>query len=383
MYMLAIKNRGGEYRAVEALKDAGCMENGVMTLVEVIREETTCDYLVDPYTGEYIKENRPVKSGKNKGADRWCKVKDPSSERDVTLENIEKRFAGRPVFVDYFRCAIEKYKNANHSKCPLVIKLTNNLDAYVGKVKAIAEHASLIPVITVKSGIDKLGPSQLIQCAEDLKRLREGHPIAIRIDDIDGYERACEKVLGEGDYLIYDINEAPAVSKTVEFEEVCALNTKAKKILLCSPRKRDVRNGTYAQGCVIDNSHIYDYEEYGFDGVGDYAGLHDKLPGDGGGKGCALAMLYDGRKNEFTAYVNQDVSLGASGYREVVERVLADRTQLEQRPGECIVLDAVSRNAACGSYGSWQTWITYTIERYVHQLYLAHGGYAPSTLFQG
>ncbi|HIW75925.1 hypothetical protein [Gordonibacter sp.] len=376
MYMLTIKNRASEYKAVKELEKAGCLQNGLMPLVEIIQENFAYDNLIDPETGEFVKEDRPIKSGENKGKTRSFKIKDPSTKRNVTLEKIEEHFQSGHIFVDYFRCDAHKYNETTFKKCPLVLTLNTNIDAYLEKVRSIASHPTLIPVITIKNGTDKLSSQQLFIFAQELKELCQGRPIAIRIDDIEGYEDTLKSILSRKDYLIYDINETPAVSKIEEFEELNDLRIDATKILLCSPRKRRIRNGEYVDKCTIDNSHIVSHASYGFAGVGDYAGLRDSLPGGGSrGKGRALALLYNGWTNNFVAYVNEDVNLGPAGYQEVVERILADRSKLERTPGECIVLEAVSKEAEGGHFGGFPTWISYTVERYVQQLYLAHGGY--------
>ena len=129
MYMMTMKNRRCEYSAVNALADAGYFQDGLFPLVEVIQQEVEYDDLVDPKTGECIKENNPYKSGAKKGQDRWRKVKDPSTARDVTLRNIEKRFRGNCIFVDYFRCDMGVYKDADYANCSLVINLSNHTEA--------------------------------------------------------------------------------------------------------------------------------------------------------------------------------------------------------------------------------------------------------------
>ncbi|MEF9877633.1 MAG: hypothetical protein RR772_12035, partial [Gordonibacter sp.] len=106
--------------------------------------------------GKYILENKPYKSGARKGQDHWCKAKDYSTEYDATLEDIEKRFKDTCVFVDYFRCDMRLYKDAKDRKCPLVIHLSNNLPAYLDKVKKVAIDTNMIPVITINKGVGNL-----------------------------------------------------------------------------------------------------------------------------------------------------------------------------------------------------------------------------------
>ena len=373
MYMLTIKNRKNEIRAVKMLRENGLLDEGLLPLVEVIVRKTKCDKAIDKETGKLARINKPYKTGSRKGEDRWVTYDDPSTERDVTLEEISDLFPNMTVLVDYYRADMKKHKEADHSKCELTLKLNNSLDDYVSCIKEIARFPQLVPVITIKNGIDRLSPIQVKELIRDLRLMNEDRPLAVRAESIDGYEEVLENSLTSSDFFIYDINEAPLASRVVEMDELEELDLSAQKILLCSPRKRDIKNGKYAESCLIDGDHITDYASYGFDGVGDYAGLRDVLPGTGGGTGCALALLYNGEGNRFHAYVNEDYTLGQDGFETVVHQVYSDRDKLEKHEGECLVLQRVAQWIANGEHGGWQSWIANTIVRYVQQLYLAHG----------
>lgn len=210
---------------------------------------------------------------------------------------------------------------------------------------------------------------------DEIKSRQINPCVAVRIEECDRYYDAFKKVLGPNDYLIYDINETPLPSKIEEIDELKSSGIMAKMVLLCSPRRRKVKNSSYLDGAFINNSHIKTYSNFGFDGVGDYAGLKDDLPGaSGGGKGCALALLYTAVDNSFKTFVNPDSSLGTRGFRSLVDDILNQRESLEGHFGECLALRVISKQAADGHFGNWQTWITYTVVRYVQQLYLANGG---------
>lgn len=373
--MLTLKNRDNEFKAVRVLRENHLFAEGLIPMIEVIREDFHFDKLIDPVTGDYVKTAKPYKSGKRKGQMRMCKVDDPSTKREVTLSNIEAAFPGMRVLVDFFRCDIQKYKEADLAKCKLVLSMSNDREAYENRVKQVASYPNLVPVVSVVDGLDNLDPGQLANFIKELKRMRGKEPVAVRISDYEGYGKILASVLESSDYLIYDINETPFASRAEEFGEISSFGIKAQKVLLCSPRKRNDGNRVYEDGCFVDNGHIEDYASYGFVGVGDYAGLRDSLPArqGAGASGRALAFLYDGENNKFIAYVNPDVSRGQSGYDDVVKKILADRDKLERTPGECIVLSDVAERAEKEEYGNWQTWIERTVVRYVQQLYFAHG----------
>ncbi|MCI1665157.1 MAG: hypothetical protein LKI25_02155 [Atopobiaceae bacterium] len=344
MYMLTMKNGQAEARALKKLLGSGYIADDCLPLVEIIR----------------LDKHDPGPA-------------DGFSSCHETLGKIDGLMPGRKMLIDFFRGDLSRYKSINASKCGLVFRMNNSLDAYSDHLLAISNYKNLVPVIAVKEGVENLSPERLVELAFTIRKARPNWPLAIRVEKFEGYEDALRAVLTSDDYLIYDINETPLVSRVEELEELSSLGLPAEAILLCSPRRRDIKNGSYEDGCPIDNSHIVNYVAWGFDGVGDYAGLRDTLPGKGGARGCALALMYKGASNDFKAYVNPDSRQGTSGFRYVVGRLLADRSTLERFPGECLVLSTVADKAERGHFGAFPTWIEYTIERYVQQLYLAHG----------
>ena len=52
-----------------------------------------------------MKRKRPC----GNGTVRECRIPDPSTEHDVTLQGIADLFPERDVLVDYFRCDLGKY----------------------------------------------------------------------------------------------------------------------------------------------------------------------------------------------------------------------------------------------------------------------------------
>lgn len=377
MYIPVIKNHAAELRAIRKLRDAGCINQDLIPLVEIVRKDVEMDQLVDSGTGEPVMEEVPYKSGKKVGQLHKVAIKDPKTKRDVTLRNISGLLPGHPLFVEFFRCDLSMYKNSDHSKCSSVIELNNDLRKYREAIKSVMSFPNLIPVIAIKAGVDKLSPAELVELSHELKCDGNGRPIAIRIDDVSGYEDAISESLSSDDCLLFDVGEAPVVSKEEDFEELDDVTTAARRILICSPRKRDVGNGDFGQTYQIDNKHLAVFKQYGFDGVGDYAGHCDRLirKGGAGNIGHALAVMYDGSNNSFKYYLEPNSQLGTHGYGLVVARILADRAYLEQWSGECIVLNEIAEAHKRKSHGNWSTWITHTIVRYIHQLYIRQNAY--------
>lgn len=376
MYVIAMKNRPYEISAMKQLQKHGYLRPGMVPLVEIIKETHKYDDLVDPETGAPIKRKQRC----NDGVVRSYRITDQSTERDVTLQGIADLFPERDVLVDYFRCDLGKY-HYDAGKIELVLRLNRDLNLYCGKVLGIAAYPHLIPVVTVKQGMDDvLSPEQVVSLANDLRRDNPSQRIALRFDDIDDYENVAKQVLRDGDCLIYEFNEQPIRSKPVECRRLKNLNLPAQIVALCSPRRREL-TGKDFKDCkdgevtnLIDNAHLDVYKNYGFDGVGDYGGLRDNLPDRGANKGRALAIMYDGKVNGFKIYVKDDYDLGPNGFWDVVERMLAD-TELAQ-DDTCLALAAITDKYRRHEKGyTFAEWIKYTLVRYIQQLAMSRPGF--------
>lgn len=343
MYIIAMKNRPSELSAMKSLQEHGYLKPDMIPLVEIIKENYECDKLIDSNTGEPFKEPRRCKDGRI----RNYGISDPNTKRDITLRKITEHFPERDVLIDYFRCDLRKY-NYEASKIELVLELNRNLDLYCKKILGVPSYPHLIPVITVKHEMDYvLSPEQVISLANELRRDKPDQRIALRIDDMEGYEDAAQQILCANDLLIYDFNEQPIRSKPVECIRLKQLGLPAQLIALCSPRRRELNGKDFSEHSygeatsLIDNSHLTSFAKHGFDGVGDYGGLRDNLPNSGSNKGRALALMYDGNSNSFRVYINNDYQLGAKGYWEVVENMLKDPTLTQG--DDCLALSAIEK----------------------------------------
>lgn len=367
MRVLAIKNRKNELQAMEKLIARQALPHGLVPLVEIMKLDIEYDKKRNPVTGEYVTEPKTIKGGKVIN----CKVDDPETERDITLSNISNLFTGRLAFVDYLRCDLSQYKRVKHEDIGLVIELTLNLEKYVARLLEVADYDNLMPVIAIKGGMEKLAPAKVRDLLALFRERCPGRPLAVRIDEMDGYEGVLQQYLGTEDYLIYDINEQPFASRTYEYGELRDLNLRCKTILLCSPREREVNNGEFVHkeyAEIIDNDAMLGYSAEGFDVYADYGGLREKLPTGGHSRtGRALALLYDGRNSMFRSYVCQDQNLGPNGYSEIVGDILAEEEDMNPT-GDCMVYEAIHEKIGRGVRMTYQDWIQYTLIRYVQQL---------------
>lgn len=365
MYVIAMKNRLNEISAMKELQSEGLLRSDMLPLVEVIHEEYEFDKLRNPTTGEYITEKRRCKDGRV----RNYKIDDPDSRRDITLDTICGLFPNRRVLVDYFRFEHGKY-TFNPSKVELALRLNRDIELYREKVKAIGTYPRLVPVITVRQSMDDvMSAAQVLSLVQEIRDTDSNRCIAIRIDDIEGYEHVLREVLHHDDFLIYDFNEQPIRSKPIECRDLAALGLASHTVALRSPRKRDTFGKDFPDGdiaYIIDNSHLDLYKQYGFSDVGDYGGIKDSLPSNGANRGRALALMYMGTTNSFKSFVNDDVDLGQRGYPDVVARILADDDFADD--SECLVLKTIAAKLQSGKGFSYGEWVKYTLMRYIQQL---------------
>lgn len=369
MYVIAMKNRPNEFYAMKSLQEHDYLKPNMLPLVEIIKETYEYDKLMDNDTGKPLKEPRICKDGRTRHYD----MLDLNTKRDITLRKITEYFPERDVLIDYFRCDLRRY-HYDASKIELVLELNRDLDLYCKKVLGIRNYPHLIPVITVKRKMDYvLSPEQVISLANELRNNKPTQRIALRIDDIEGYEDAARQILRANDLLIYDFNEQPIKSKPVECMQLKQLALPAQLVALCSPRRRELSGKDFSDHAngeatkLIDNSHLTSFAKHGFDGVGDYGGLRDNLPDSGSNKGRALALMYDGNCNSFRVYINDNYQLGARGYWEVVDNMLKDPA-LEQG-GDCLALSAIEEKFQKHDKDyTFAEWIKYTLIRYIQQL---------------
>ena len=83
-----------------------------------------------------------------------------------------------------------------------------------------------------------------------LKTLQKGSKsIALRFTEeyLQLCKQSIETLLREEDFILFDIGEQGPETKFIEIEELMKLHTKAKCILLNSPRKRDISNAEYPE----------------------------------------------------------------------------------------------------------------------------------------
>lgn len=282
------------------------------------------------------------------------------------LNIIKEIMKGKRVFIDLFRFSVNKYKNGvDIKKVEYAWSLSEN-SFYTNELKKIDNTDNFIPVISLKTYFE-IGHNDFNSLINELQEKHQS--IAIRITDeyieqyIDEYSR-----LRESDYLMLDIEEQNLDSKFIELQEFSELNTFAKKVILNSPRLRERKNGEYSKGIVnnIDTTLAEKYQKYNVDGYGDYAGLKDDLPrrGGAGGRGKALALLYDYKINKFICFINEDISKGIRGYKKIKQEILKEESIMNP-DNDCPAYEKI-KSIPCGT---WSTWHEIEAKRYIHQIY--------------
>lgn len=360
IFVPILKTKSEELSVIKSMNK--CLSENFIPLFEILNDKFETRYRVDPITKEFVYEQG------NKVKKR---IKEEHTDDDViTLNYINELINGKRAFIDYFRFTIEKYgKNVDINKTMLAWKLSNNESMYKQYINEISVFNNLIPVVSIKSGFD-MRKSDLHDLLLQLQS--DNDSVALRITEewLETYDLIVKNVLRETDFLLFDIGEQNPRSKIMELEEVMECGTKAKVILLNSPRKADKNNTEYENREItnlIDNCAREEYKNYNFKGFGDYCGLKDNLPltNKSNGTGAALALLYDFNDNGFYSYVNIDTSQGMAGYYKIIPIILKDKAVLDP-DNTC---PAISKIEELNSSGNWRTWHNINMTRYMNQLY--------------
>ncbi|SFM28557.1 Beta protein [Gracilibacillus orientalis] len=360
MYVPIMKNLAQEIKVTKDLNQH--FGESIMPLFELITEKYNDRFKIDPKTGDPVKTLKPGNKIKTK-------VKLPNKPEDIkTLDEIVTNLQGKRAFIDFFRHQPNEYKNVKVSDVQLSFSLSRDYSYYRDRMLEIKDYENLIPTISIKDGF-KMSITDLNSFITELKK--NNSCIALRITDnyLEDYIEEIAK-LSHHDFIMLDIREQNAEAKFIELQEFQEIETNAKKILLNSPRPRKKYNSEFNNlefTRIIDNIVATEYRQYKLNGFGDFGGLKDRLPSPGGGNnGSALALIFLKDKNKFFSIVNEDKTLGVTGYPYVVQEVL-NNVSLLDKTNTCPIIKAIRDNAKKGSFGGWPSWIYYTLARYIHQ----------------
>lgn len=359
IYVPMLKTRAEELSVAEEL--SFCFSDNIIPLFEVIVDYFKYEFKKDPVTNDYVYVQK---------LRRRMREKVPTEL--ITLKLINELVDNKEAFIDYFRYSTNKYgKRVKVAGVSLAFKLSRDEALYKERVKEVSKYKNLIPVVSIKSEFEMSN--------KDLEKLlgefiRENDSVGFRITDefTERYGSLIKNMLRDSDYLLFDIGEQIPSSKVMEFKEIAKLKTRAKIILLNSPRLLSNSNGVYEESgttALIDNSSVKKYSEYGFDGVGDYCGLKDSLPeGGGNGKGAALALIYRHTENLFYSFLNPDTNLGVAGYYKIIPEILKMKSFFDSS-NDCPAMGKIDSLSSRGKCGNWRVWNNITITRYIHQIY--------------
>lgn len=348
-YVPIVKTRQEELRVIRNLNH--CFDKDIIPLFEILNEFYYPRYKMDPETGKPLYEVK-------KGNANKTRIKEEKTQDDIiTLQKLNMDINGKRAFVDYFRFNPALYGSFDPKKVELALKLNNNYNLYRSKIEGITEYRNFIPVISMKPSTGlTIRNSDLIDFITSLQK--NASSVALRLTDdlFDVYKDIIENCLRPSDFLLYDIGEQKVSSKIMELSEFASSSFNFETILLNSPRLLKRNNGEYERSGFtkfIDNSARLEYKKYGFSGFGDYGGLKDSLStGASNNKGCALALIYMNKQNQFLSFMNPDSSLGSIGYNLVKGEILKLTNFIDPK-NECPAMDRIR---SIPTTGSWSTW---------------------------
>lgn len=358
IYVPILKTRSEELRVAKEMNL--CFSDKIIPLFEIINELYRPTYKRNS-NGEFVYEQRKMRKVRVKA--------DPTEDDIITLQKINDYVAGKLIFIDYFRFSLKKYgKNISFKKAELSFNMNNDLELYKTKLLETTKYSNMIPVISLKPDCEF--PKSEFSIFVSKLQSKTQH-IALRItEEWMEYSKKVIQSMRETDFLLFDVEEQNPELKFMEIQGLLDMQANCKLILLNSPRKIALKNGEYpehAQTDLIDNCARVVAEDNEFDGYGDYCGLKDAMPTDGGsrGTGAALAFLYDYKQNVFYSYCNRDTSLGVRGYAKLIPLIKADEPLLNPR-GDCPGYEKIH---LLEGTGGWKTWHNINAERYIHQIY--------------
>jgi len=280
-------------------------------------------------------------------------------------------------FIDFFTFTGDHYKpfDPNKVKFSIIIRDEGDYNYLKDLLFVAAKSRKAIPVISIKPARDFILSASSINAT--IKELQKHtHRLAVRIDS-DLFETFFETIhplLRNTDYLLYDIGESSIEPKFFDIE---AINQKQKiyqTIVLNSPRLKKLNNGSY-KDCeytrLIDNSIREIYTSKGFNGFGDYAGLKDDLPTNGGSrKGVALGLFYVDGINRFYSIVNSNTEDGPEGHSYVLKKAFSAFQQSELNPtNDCPAYKYMYETLySKNKPGMWGQWKYITLLRYISQI---------------
>lgn len=364
LYVPMFKGRRYEHRV---MKDKSkCFSDSIIPVIEILHDHyRSTDFATDPVTGEFLKKRA------GKLMQRY-RVAPTENDRD-TLQYYNDLVAAKKAFIDYFRFSTDVYgRSIKASAVELSLRINQNESLYIEKLLEIEHYENLIPVLSIKKGFfpQKYGITDLIVRLQSSNR-----QIAIRLDDLafEAFFNTVAPVLRNEDYVMYDIGEQNTSSKEIELEEFNSANTPGRKIVLNSPRKRDVKNSDYEnrEYTGLINNSARDISEVfpAILGFGDYCGLKDNLPSNQTIiHGAALALFYQYGSNQFMAYVNRNTDDGVRGYFQLIPQILEDSAILDPLC-VCPAIDGVRQLHKQNRSGSWGNWNEFNMIRYLVNMY--------------
>lgn len=359
IYIPMLKTRKAEMDVAE--DSVNCFSDNIIPLFEILQDEYRTRYITNPISGEFVYEKR----GKS-----MRRVKIQLDSDIITLDSINESIQGKVAFVDYFRFSIQKYKKSiDITGSQLAWKLSQDEALYKNHIKGISAYPNFYPVISIKREF-LMDIKELDSFISETQESNSNIALRITDDYIKKYKDLIRTKLRASDFLLFDIGEQNPCSKIMEYNELKDINTQAKIILLNSPRKASINNGSYP---IDDLTDLIDCSakdiavDRKFSGYGDYCGLKDALPTKGGsnGTGSAIALFYDYAKNKFHSYVHSDTSEGVRGYRYLVPIILSQMAVLDP-DGDCPAINTIK--GMSGS-GNWSTWHKLNASRYIYQVF--------------
>lgn len=345
MYVPILKNRTVEVSVIKRALQSG-ISNSISPLIEVVQEKSRANLSMDSFSDEI-----------------GAIFRDTDTKFFVDIIN-------RPV-TKKVKSQVQKFITQNNRDSEFTLKC----------LLKCSELNNCVPVLSYDE-IEFLDGERIKRDAEVLRNTFEGIAVRLVPAQFNGVYNELFEVLGEGDYLLFDIqkNKYTEPKFRVLFNKI----KEAKKIknfqsiLLIDSKPVDYYNVGVVDGQLIeeiDVSYLENYkkEDYGnFDGIADYVGINSSLPTDGGALSPA-GIYYSKKDNQFVGYRYREGKRVASEFtNHIAPEIMQsefwkqyDETHHNRCEG-CITIAGVIDGTVKG--GNQAAWKGVTMAHYIHTL---------------
>jgi hypothetical protein len=279
----------------------------LMPLIEIMKRETHTDWKRDE-DGKILRKVVPGQKTST-GKQKMEMVHDETTKRDITIKNILEELDNKNAFIDYFRFSPSFYDNNFSENMEWSLEISSNWNKYISCFDELIKIRTLFPVLTLKESTH-IKESELELVIDKFKSIKKVLALRVTAEYYYNHRELIEdliKKLRITDYLMFDIHENEILGYEDDIRNLFRQQElKCHKIILNSPRRRDLFNSKFDEGIspVAINKPLIDYGDYYADGFGDYVGIADNIESEKRGYHGATVIYNIKNESHYSFRVN-------------------------------------------------------------------------------